>query len=505
MKKTLFEFLEKLKSLDLVVEYSFKEDITESLIEYISYNSMDVVPGTLFACKGAAFKKEYLDSAMEKGAICYVSEKIITEEYNYIIVNDIRESLSEIGRFYYDDSWNKNMDLIGLTGTKGKTTTTFFINSILESYCKDKGYVKPGLITGIHTYNGVKTYKSNNLTTPEPFELHKVLNTCVENGCKYLAMEVSSQALKYGRANALNYKVGAFLNMGLDHISDMEHKDFNDYFTSKLKLFKLCDTVCINEDIEEEYLPTIKEFAYRDCKKVVTFSITKEADFFATDIEVGIDYMKFRLHANGEEEVITVNMGGKFNVSNALAAITITASLGIPMKNIKDGLETVKVPGRMEVFQHPLKDAKIVVDYAHNEMSYRALFDSVKEIYPDAKIAFMFGCVTGKAQNRRKIAGEIANELADKIVLTEDGGVPGESNEAVWEEILKHVSPDKDVTIVPIREEAIKHCLDVCEDGWIILMTGWSQEDYILRDGKYVIISDIDCVKEYIENVKKTL
>ena len=505
MNKTVSEFLEMLKNHNLVVDYKIDDSIATKPVEYISYNSMEVKPNTLFVCKGVYFKNEYLEDAMEKGAVCYVAQKVINDQYNYIIVNDMRNTLSEIGRYFYDEVWNDNLNLIGITGTKGKTTTTFFVNAILKSFCKKKGYVDPGLITGVYTFDGLHTDKSNNLTTPETFELHKLLNTCVENKCKYLTMEVSSQALKFLRTSALDYKVGAFINIGEDHISDSEHPTMDDYLDSKAIIFDQCETACICDDMDEEYLNRIKRLSAQKCKKTVTFGTKPRADYYGYDVDADVDSLSFTLECEGEKHHIDVSIGGKFNVSNALGAIAITRTLGIPFENIKEGLANVKVPGRMEVFQLPHKDVKVVIDYAHNDISCKVLFDTIQEAFPDRKILYMFGSVAGRSYNRRPVLGDFAERLASKVVLTEDVGSVEESTLEVCHDLMRYMSPDKDITIVPYREDAVKYALDVSEDGWVVVMTGWSQGDFLMRGDKFILVSDVELVKEYIENVKKTL
>ena len=503
--KRLNDFIEVLEKHNLIIEHNIEEDILHKTVEYISYNSMDVRENTLFVCKGVHFKNEYLQSAIEKGAFCYIGQKIIDATKPYIIVNDMRKTLSEVGRFFYDEVWNKNINLVGITGTKGKTTTTFFVNAILESYCKQNSHVRPGLITGVYTFDGVHTDKSNNLTTPETFELHKLLNTCVENGCKYLTMEVSSQALKYLRTSALNYKVGAFINIGEDHISDSEHPTMDDYLNSKAIIFDQCEIACICNDMDEEYLDRIKKLSAQKCKKTVTFGTKASADYYGYDVDADVDSLNFNLECEGEKHNIDVSIGGKFNVANALGAIAITRSLGIPFENIKEGLANVKVPGRMEVFQLPHKDVKVVIDYAHNEMSCMALFNSIKEAYPERKVLFMFGSVAGRSFNRRPELGKIADKFADKVVLTEDSGSLDETTLEVCEDIKQYISKDKDVTIIPYREDAAKYSLDISEDGWLVVMAGWSQGDFLMRGDKYILVSDVELVKEYIENIKKEL
>lgn len=504
-QKTVLEFLHMLRQQNLVVESNINESIGDAKVEYISYNSLDIRQNTLFVCKGANFKDEYLESALNKGSICYVSEKVMDKAHSYIIVNDMRKALSEIGRYFYDESWNSNIELVGITGTKGKTTTTFFVNAILDSYCKEHGFNKSGLITGVYTFDGAHIDKTNNLTTPETFELHHLLNTCVENKCKYLTMEVSSQALKFHRTSALYYKVGAFINIGEDHISDSEHIDMEDYLNSKAIILQQCEIACLCDDMEEDYLNRLKSLAALNCKKTLTFGTTPRADYYGYDVEADVDRLKFNLDCEGKTQEIKVSIGGKFNVSNALGAISITRALGIPFKNIKEGLENVKVPGRMEVFQLPNKDVKVVVDYAHNDISCKALFDTIKETYPDRKILYMFGSVAGRSYNRRPVLGDFANRLASKVVLTEDVGSNKESTLEVCQDIKQYISPNKDVTIIPYREDAVKYSLDVSEDGWVVVMTGWSQGDFLMRGDKYILVSDVELVKEYISEIEKNL
>ena len=504
-KKTVFDYLEMLKSQNLIEDYKIDDKVGNQLVEYISYNSMDVKESTLFVCKGVYFKNEYLESAMEKGAICYVAQKVINADYNYIIVNNMRVTLSEIGRLFYDEIWNENLNLVGITGTKGKTTTTFFVNSILKAYCKEKGYVMPGLITGVYTFDGVHTDKSNNLTTPETFELHKLLKTCVDNECKYLTMEVSSQALKFLRTSALKYKVGAFVNIGEDHISDSEHPDMDDYLNSKAIILDQCEIACICDDIEEKYFNRLKNLAAQKCQKTITFGSKVGADYYGRDVSADVDTLSFTLEAEGETHEINVSIGGKFNMSNALGAIAITRTLGIPFDIIKKGLENVKVPGRMEVFTLPHKDVKVVIDYAHNDISCKVLFDTIQEAFPDRKIIYMFGSVAGRSYNRRPVLGDFANRLASKVVLTEDVGSVEETTLEVCQDLMRYMSPDKDIAIVPYRENAVKYALDISEDGWVVVMTGWSQGDFLMRGDKFILVSDVELVKEYIENVKKTL
>ena len=226
--KNLNDFLTMLKEKGLVEDFDIS-DVCDRQVGYISYNSMDVRENTLFICKGMNFKNEYLEDAIKKGAFCYIAEKEIKKGFPHIIVSDMRRTLSEVGGLYYDRIWNDTLTMVGITGTKGKSTTATFVKSIMDDYCISNGEKEIGFISGIYNYDGERKEKSKKMTTPETLQLHKLLDSCSRNGCHYLVMETSSQALKYGRTDALKYKVGCFLNISEDHISDREHPDIEDY------------------------------------------------------------------------------------------------------------------------------------------------------------------------------------------------------------------------------------------------------------------------------------
>lgn len=495
------EFIDVLREKNLLIEDNTYEIIKKHDVKYISYNSKDVAGDTLFVCKGKGFRTQHLIDAVNKGAFCYVAEKKREVDTPCIIVKNIRKALTEIGNLYHNQIWNGNLDMVGITGTKGKTTTAIFLKAIIDDYCRENNLADTGLITGVYTYDG-KEKKKATLTTPETFELHQLLANCVYNDCKYLVMETSSQALKYGRSAGINYKVGLFLNLGEDHISDSEHEDMEDYFGSKLKIFKQSDIACVNLDIEEPYCDRILSEAQKYCSKIVTFSKEKKADVFGYDVVEDLERLKLKVNCYDEVYDLDVNIGGSYNVENVLSAVATATALDIPFHNIQNGLKTVKVPGRMEIYTLPNKDVKVIVDYAHNEMSYRALFESVKTTCPDKKKMFLFGCVGGRAFNRRKEGGIVANEEADKVVLTEyDYGE--EDIMDICNEIKSYISPEKDVVIIPDREEAVRHCLDIAEDGWVVILAGYSSGDKLVRGKKhYKVPCDVDTVINYIKTVK---
>lgn len=497
MKKSLLDFLELLKNNNLIVEYDIPEDILNRSVDYISYNSIDVIEGTLFICKGLNFREQYLDDAIEKGAFCYIAEKVIKEDFPYILVKDMRNVISDIGSLFYDEIWNDKLQMIGITGTKGKSTTATFVKAIMDEYCASIGEKPIGFLSGIYTYDGRNKQRSK-MTTPETLQLHSHLASCVNNGLKYLVMETSSQALKYERTKALKYKVGAFLNFSEDHISDIEHPNLDDYLDSKLRIFGQCETGCVNFDLEEELLQRILSTASEKCNKVVTFGTKEGADYYGFNIESTPGQLKFKVQCEGKIEDIVVSIGGYYNASNALASIAMTRSLGVPFEYIKEGLSKVKVAGRMELYQLPNKHVDVIIDYAHNKLSYETLFDSVKKLYPDRKIMLIFGCVGNKAYNRRKELGEFANKNADKIILTEKD--PGtESVTDICNQIKSYMDNDKPVSIIEDRGKAIDAACDMIEENWVLVIAGNGADWYQKRGSKYVELpTDGERVQEYI-------
>ena len=500
-KKNLKEFKTMLERKGLLVSSQI-EDVQQQIIEYISYNSMDIKENTLFICKGMNFKEEYLNDAIEKGAVCYIGEREIKKDFPPIIVSDMRKAMSYTGCMFYDGIWNEKLSMIGITGTKGKSTTATFVKSIIDDYCRSIGEKETGFISGIYTYNGKRKEKAKKMTTPETLQLHKLLWECAENGCRYLVMETSSQALKYGRTDALHYKVGGFLNISEDHISDREHPDIEDYFNSKLKLFSQCEIACINMDMEEKYLEKVMSEASAKCKKIITFGNTKKAekaDYYGYDIKSSPESLSFKVRNEYGTEDITVSIGGFYNASNALAAIALTRALGIPFENIKNGLASVKVAGRMELYHMTNKDVDVIVDYAHNKLSYCTLFENINRLYPGRKIMLVFGCHGNKAYNRRKDLGELSNIYADRIVLTEQD--PGtESVIDICNQIKQHIDADKLLNIIEDRGEAIAYACDAVEDGWVMVIAGNGADGYQKRGLTYVELpTDGERVQKYID------
>lgn len=502
MKKKIHqlkEYVSLLQEEGLVVEIIAGHAAMESQVKYISYDSTDVKKNTLFMCKGAHFRKEYLEDALDKGAFAYISEVVYAvkdADKPYIIVSDIRKAMALIADLYYDKAWEK-LNLVGITGTKGKSTTAYFMKYILDDYMKSCKKPKSAIISSIDTYDGVVNEESR-LTTPESLVLHKHFYNAVKSGIEYLSMEVSSQALKYDRTLGVTFDIGCFLNIGIDHISDIEHPNFEDYLNAKLLLFNQCKVACVN--LNSDHIDTIMEYAKAHTSSVVTFGLTSEADIYGYDIAVSQKDISFKVKCDRFDQEFKISIPGLFNVQNALAAIAICDVLDIPVDHIYNGLKKAQVSGRMEIYTSKERNFSVIVDYAHNQMSFESLFTSTQKQFPGKKISIVFGCPGKKALSRRRELGEIAGKYANKVFITEEDAGE-EPVMKICEEIAGHVrSEGCDYEIIVDREEAIKEAIDTADDNTIVLITGKGRETRQKRGGQYVKTpSDVEFVKQLLK------
>ena len=489
-------YVDLLEAKSLVKESSKQE---ERIIKGLTYNSKAANKDTLFVCKGASFKKEYLKEALSLGASSYVSEEKydLEEEVPYIIVTDIRKAMAALADLFYNSPQDQ-LKIIGIGGTKGKTTTAFYTKAILDEYAKSLGEKPCGILSSISTYDGKSTEVSHN-TTPEAMEVYRHLHNAVESGLKYMVMEVSSQALKYGRVLGLTFFAGVFLNISEDHISPIEHKDFQDYFESKMLMFSQTNHAVVNKNID--YLNEVLAYSKR-ARDVMTFTTDekdRDADYIAYDIKkqaIGSSFMVEGKEVKGE---FSLSMPGIFNVDNALAAISAVSLLKVPVEVIKKGLQGAKVKGRMETFHS--EDEKIIgiVDYAHNKLSFEKLFSSLKKEFPDYHITAVFGCPGGKAFGRRKEMGTIAGKYADDIILTADE--PGfESVAAISQEISPYIEEAGcPYVMIEDRGEAIRSAIMKAQGKTLVVAAGKGHEGSLKIKDQYVDTpSDIEYMEMYL-------
>lgn len=496
-------------------------------VKGVTYNSKEAAEGTLFVVKGAHFKEQYLNDAIESGAVCYVREdpdasgsaacSIVSESEAAaagkrimdrvkgscldIRVKDIRKAMPVIAETFYG-KLSDDLCMVGITGTKGKSTTAYFMRYILDSYMEDTGRHRSAICSGIDNYDGVIEEESH-LTTPEIMELYQHMSNALKSGISYMTMEVSSQALKYDRVTGIEFAAGAFLNIGSDHISAIEHPDFNDYLEAKLRLFGHCRKACINLDCDEQERIIA---ASADCPYVITFSQKDSgADVYGYDVSSREGKVTFRARGKSVEgyedfdEEFVLGTFGTINVENALAAISLSALLGVPLKYVKSGLAAANSPGRMEVFYSGDRKRIAIVDYAHNKLSYEKFFETIRGEFPGKKMMIVFGCPGGKAFARREELGTIAGHNCSYSIITEEDYGEEDVNK-ICSEIAGFVeAAGGKCEIITDRVEAIKKAITLMDDDTILFLPGKGRETREKRGIRYIDTpSDADVVIEYM-------
>ncbi len=465
MNTTLASLVELLSEQNLLAASSnLTDEALATPVTGADCDSRVAAAGHVFVCKGQAFKPAYLQSALQKGAVAYLCDEDRAPELAAVapgvpalVATDLRLAMALVSAEAFGHP-DRDLTVIGITGTKGKSTVSYMLRAILDA---DAAYSHAAVIGSIETYDGVENEESHN-TTPEAPDLWRHLANARSAGLEFVDMEVSSQALKYDRVVGLGLDVACFLNIGRDHISPTEHPDFADYFESKLRIFDQARVAVVN--LDSDRANTILARAKR-CERVVTFSATNpEADVWADHIDPGYGYVTFYAHTPSWSGKVALAMPGTFNVDNALAAIAICEVLGVGRRQVCDALLYVRVPGRMELLYSPDRRAVALVDYAHNKLSFQRLFPSVRQEFPGWRIIAVFGAPGDKAYERRQDLPQEAAKWADHVIYTEDDPAH-ERVEDICQQLVDATPAGTSYEVIPDREKAIHRAVELAYAG----------------------------------------
>lgn len=491
--KTLQQFSELLRNTGNLVEFS-GENVE---ISKISYDSKDVLENTLFFCKGAKFKDEYLISAQQQGASAYISERQMDVNMPFILVKDIRMAMLDSARFFYDYPDTK-IKTIGVTGTKGKSSTVKFIKSILDTYLMRSGKKPAGIISTIDTFDGVD-YFTSSISTPEALMLYKHLHNAVESGLEYMVIETSSQSLKYNRLTNVEFDATVFLNIGEDHVSENEHPTFEDYYTSKFRIFENAKLAVYNKD--SSFVELIEQSIEKNNVDKLSFSTKDNADMSLLDYQFISTGLNFKVAYNDEVLEYTLPLQGTYNIENAMSAILVAKFFGINNDCIYEGLKNTVIEGREEIFESNDKKYIMFVSYAHNEISFDKSFEFLFAKYPGYKVVTLYGNNANMAVNRIEGNTRSVAKNSDFIyIIPEDNGYLDYTviYTRLKEELEKYAT---NFSIAFSREEGIKDAFSKAKEKTVFLVAGKGSEAYQKENGKKVAIkSDTQVAKEIIDN-----
>ena len=435
-------------------------------IEAVHYDSRKVTKGSLFvAVSGfASDGNRFIPMALEKGAVAVVTAKKPETQVPYVLVESDRLALALLGCNFFGHP-AKEMTMIGVTGTNGKTSVTLLLKQVLE---KCLG-AKVGLIGTMANMVGDEIIPTER-TTPESFDLQALFGRMRSAGCTHVVMEVSSHAVTLERIGGTHFDVAAFTNLTEDHLDF--HKTMDAYCDAKAELFRRCDKAVVNAD--DSYGGRI--LAAAECPVVTTG--LKKADLTAKDLELLAEGIRFTAVRGGEEVVVQLPIPGKFTVYNALTVLGIAGQLGISLSECAAALKTAEgVKGRIEVVPTPDTPYSVLIDYAHTPDGLENVLSSVKDFCKGRLIA-VFGCGGDRDPIKRPIMGEIGVKLSDIAIITSDNPRT-EDPMAIIEDILKGVKKEYgEYFVIEDRRKAIRYAMDIGEKDDIIVLAGKGHETY---------------------------
>ena len=488
-----------MKVFELVKDFEYEVingDLNREISTLVSDNRK-LTKDCVFVCiEGANFDgHSVVNDAFKYNAAAVIVMKNVEVPENIntavIKVKDTREALALASAAYFSYP-TKEIKVIGVTGTKGKTTTTYLIKSILEN----AGY-KVGLIGTIETIIGDEHIPSKN-TTPESYVLQETFRKMADNGIEVCVMEASSQGFLMKRTLGTEFEIGIFTNLEPDHIGPNEHDSFENYMECKSMLFRQCKAGILNAD--DEHLEGILKG--HTCE-VFTYGMSENADYRASNVklfeEKGVLGISFSVNGRINTDV-AIDMPGKFSLYNALTAVSVCSYLGIKEDAIKSALKSAKVKGRIEMV--PVSDDfTLMIDYAHNAMALESLLTTLKE-YESGRLVCVFGCGGNRAKSRRFEMGEVSGRLADFTIITSDNPRFEEPLDIIADIVTGIEKTDGEYIKIPDRKEAIKYAIENGRKGDIIVLAGKGHEDYQEIKGVKYPMDERVLISEVLEELK---
>lgn len=461
------------------------------------YDSRSVVPGSVFVCISGAVVDghDFIEQVVKCGAVAVIVERDVEvpKGVTTIKVEDTRYALALMSAAYFDYPAEK-LKVIGITGTKGKTTTTYMIKEVLEKV----GH-KVGLIGTIEIIIDKLVIPAAN-TTPESYLVQEYFSKMLEAGCDCVVMEVSSQGLMLHRTAGILFELGIFTNLGVDHIGDHEHRDFEHYLDCKTMLFQQCRVGIAN--IDDPYFEEV--FKDATCE-IETFGFSKKADIRAENLELisKPGYLGVKYQVEGLVNFpVEIDVPGTFSVYNSLTAIGVCRHFNVAKEHITQVLKTAKVKGRIEMIEVS-DEFTFMIDYAHNAMSLESLLSTLKEYNP-SRIVTLFGCGGNRAKGRRFEMGEVSGRLSDLSIITSDNP-RYENPQDIIEDIKVGIGKTSGEYVEIIdRKEAIQYAIENGRPGDIIVLAGKGHEDYQEIEGHKYPMDERVIIGEILDQIKGT-
>lgn len=483
----------ELKNILTNIDYELVCGNVTSTINKINYDSRKVEENDIFVCiKGFATDgHKYINKAIENGAkVIIIQDDVKIQNENIIVikVSDTRKTLACIGANYYNNP-SKKMKVIGVTGTNGKTTTTFMIKDILEAAGK-----KVGLVGTIANYIGKEKIHTER-TTPESLELQELFSEMVEKGVEYCIIEVSSHSLELDRVYGIQFEGGIFTNLTRDHLDF--HKTFENYYKAKFKLFERSRIKLVN--IDDNYgKQVIEDLNLLNAKDIYSFSLKNKSDFKAFDENMGSKNINFKVKLDKEEEFV-LNIPGDYNVYNSLGAIAMCYKLGIDINAIKKGIEETLVPGRCErVCKEYNLPYEIIVDYAHTPDGLLNILETAKA-FTKGKLISVFGCGGDRDKVKRPQMGKIGVDISDIAIITSDN--PRSEDPMSIIEDIKAGLDKNNYIIIENRKEAIRKAISIAKKDDVIVIAGKGHETYQILKDKTIHFDEREVVKEILDSM----